>query len=285
MPENIDNKPTGEGAQEPTGEGAMPNEQQGISDDIDRIFSEPASGGTESGDDVLGALTSGTKQEEGSKSQVGMTYEQQARMFQSKFDKAQADLSKLQPKVQRADSLEKFYNELYENPEVRRAFIAELEPDLVKPKDPYGALEEQLKQEFGEEYVPDDEEARRPFTPSWKYYRRLSELEQKVRDNKNTAPKTLKELREEREQQMKESQTRDAEMKNEVLTSMKWNDTDYQAFGNWVQKLNAVDLAKIYRYVQSKKANSPAVPFLANQAGGATQTPNEIEAELKKFFG
>lgn len=283
MSENIDNNTLGDPSLEPEGGVATQGEPQGVSDDIDRIFSDATSSSSVSGDDVLGALSSGTN--EGVNSQVGMTYEQQVRMFQSKYDKAQAELQKLQPKVEKYDSLEKFYNELFENQEVRRAFIAELEPDLVKPKDPYGALEEQLKKEFGEDYVPDDEEARRPFTQSWKYYRRLSELEQKVREQKSGAPKTLKELRAEREQLLQAQRARDAEIKNEVLSKMKWTDRDYQGFGSWVQKLNAVDLAKIYKFVQSKRANTPAAPYLANQAGGTPQTPNEIEAELKKFFG
>lgn len=284
MPDNIDKNNSGVEGLESEGGVTTQGEPQGISDDIDRIFTEPTSASLKSGGDVFEELTSSAT--EGSKSQVGMTYEQQVRMFQSKFDKAQSELQKLQPKVEKADSLEKFYNELYENPEVRRAFIAELEPDLVKPRDPYGALEEQLRKEFGEDYVPDDDESKRPFTQSWKYYRRLSELEQKVRDQSgNAVPKTLKELRAEREQTLQAQRTRDVEMKNEVLTKMKWTDRDYQSFGNWVQKLNAVDLAKIYNFVQSKRANTPATPFLANQAGGTTQTPNEIEAELKKFFG
>lgn len=283
MSESIDKNAMGDVNLEPEGGESAQGEPQGVDNDIDRIFGEPASSSAQSGGDVFGALSSDTN--EGVNSQVGMTYEQQARMFQSKFDKAQAELQKLQPRVQKADSLEKFYNELYENQEVRRAFIAELEPDLVKPKDPLGALEEQLRKEFGEDYVPDSDEAKRPFTQSWKYYRRLSELEQKVRDQQTTVPKTLKELRAEREQLLQTQRSRDAEIKNDVLSKMKWTERDYQSFGSWVQKLNAVDLAKIYRFVQSKKANAPAMPFLANQAGGTTQTPNEIEAELKKFFG
>lgn len=286
MPEQYIENPLSSGElQKPVSAGtAQDANVSGVSEDIDKIFGSSSNEGAGSGDDPFGGSSSsgaGDQQVD----YTGMTHEQLARMFQSKYDKAQADLQKVQPKVQKADSLEQFYNELYENPEVRRAFIAELEPDLVKPSDPYTALQVQLKKEFGEDYVPDDEEARRPFTPSWKYYRRLSELENKVKEQNASVPKTIKQLREEREAALREAQTKDIEMKNEVLRTMKWTDNDYKSFAGWVSKLSAVDLAKIYNYAQSKKASSPGAPNLAALSGGTTQTPNEIEAELKKFFG
>jgi hypothetical protein len=286
MPDlNIENQPSSVGAPIPGGDATTPQTNvTGVSDDIDKIFGASANAGTGSGDNPFGGNPSSGAGEQ-QVDYTGMTHEQLARMFQSKYDKAQADLQKVQPKVQKADSLEQFYNELYENQDVRRAFIAELEPDLVQPKDPYLALQGQLKKEFGEDYVPDDEEARRPFTPSWKYYRRLSELENKVKDVSNTVPKTLKELRAEREQTLREQATKDIEMKNDVLRTMRWSDTDYQSFAGWVSKLSAIDLAKIYNYAQSKRANIQGAPTLAALSGGTPQTPNEIEAELKKFFG
>ena len=272
--------------QKPEGVPAEEAQMSELSKDIDALFGAPASdsgeegGPTEGGDDPFTVPTDG----EGQPDYTGMSHEELAKMFQSKYDVAQAELNKATPKVARADSLESFVNDLYEKPEVRRAFLAQVEPDLIKPKDPYVVLEAQLKKEFGEEFIPDDVEAKRPFTESWRYYKRLDDLYTKEQKASTQLPQTLEEMRTERTTKLSEQKTADAEMKQKVLTSMKWSDNDYKSFGNWVFKLSAMDLAKIYNFAQQRR-RSPAAPNLASQSGGRPSTPNEIASELTKFFG
>ena len=256
-----------------------------FSKDIDQIFGNSASDNAGSGGDNLKGKTPFEDGEQHSDDWTGMTHEQLARKFQSEKDIAQATIQKLTPKVQRADALEQFYNELYENPEVRRAFIAELEPDLIKSKDPYAALEEELKKEFGEDYIPDEEEAKRPFTQSWKYYKKLSDLERKAQQSSAQVPKTLKELRTERDNAKNEQKLKDTEMKVSIMGKRKWDDTKWQRFVNWGSKLSPEHLAAVFDYAESRKSYNQGAPYLMNQAGGNTATPNEIESELKKFFG
>ena len=212
-----------------------------------------------------------------------MDPEQVARMFQSKYDKTQAALDKVQERLHEYESLEEFIDSVYEDEDVKHAFLSEIAPDLVKQKDPYEALEEQLRKEFGEEYIPDDEEAKRPFTKSWKYYKRADDLEKSVKERKNVVPKSLKALREERSNKKKESQRQVLEEKNKVLTSMKWSDNDYNSFAQWVGKLSAVNLAKIYAYATSRSPKT--APGLVNQSGGSAPTPNVLMADLDKYFG
>lgn len=264
----------------------LEGESTEVSTDIDELFGVPS----EDSEATEGALPTEAQAFEGSATEKqpdysGMTHEELARMFQSKFDKAQAELQKIKPKAEKADSLETFVNELYENQEVRRAFLAQLEPDLVKPKDPYAALEEQLKKEFGEDFYPDDDEAKKPLTPSWRYYKRLDDLYDKAKSQQNVQlPKTLEQIRTEREAFKEQQRKADSEMKNKVLATMKWSDNDYKSFAGWVYKLSALDLAKIYNYAQTRKSGAKA-PNLAAQSGSRAHTPNEIASELKRFFG
>ena len=287
MPNDIDpNAASGDVIED--GQGASPTVDPNVSPvsaDIDAIFGsstsdDPLEGGQATGDKPL-VTDPGTEQPD----LTGMTPDELARMFQSKYDKAQAELQTIKPKVERADSLEGFVNSLYENEEVRRAFLAEVEPDLVKPKDPYVALEEQLKKEFGEDYVPDDEDAKKPLTTSWKYYKRLDDLYKVAQTTKEILPKTLKELRADRKTKQDELATQNATMKTDILTKMKWQDADYQRFTQWASALSGADLAKIYNFAQGRRASAPNAPNLASQSGGTAFMPNEINTELDKFFG
>jgi len=256
-----------------------------VSQDIDALFGSEASDTVNEGDTPPETQSFGELDSEGQPDYTGMNHEQLAKMFQSRYDKAQAELDKVKPKVERADNLESFVNELYENQEVRRAFLAQVEPDLVKPKDPYVALEEQLKKEFGEDFLPDDDEAKKPFTESWRYYKKLDDLYSKINTQGNAAlPKTLEELRAERKTTLTNQKKADDEMKAKVLTTMKWQENDYKSFAGWVYKLSALDLAKIYNFAQQRKGVGRA-PSVANQSGSKAYTPSEIASELNKFFG
>ena len=287
MPNDIDPiVPSGEEPKKSEGvsEGVDPN-VSAVSADIDAIFGESTSDDPLEGGTVTGGDTSETDPGSQQPDLSGMTPDELARMFQSKFDKAQAELQMIKPKVERADSLEGFVNSLYEDEEVRRAFLAEVEPDLVKPKDPYAALEEQLKKEFGEDYVPDDEDAKKPLTTSWKYYKRLDDLYKVAQDKQETLPKTLKELRVDRKRQQDDLADQNATMKSDILSKMKWQDAEYQRFTQWASALSGADLAKIYNFAQGRRASAPNVPNLASQSGGTAVLPNEINTELNKFFG
>lgn len=256
-----------------------------LSRDIDALFGQPTSDSLNEGGTPPENKDFGELDEQGQPDYTGMNHEDLAKLFQSRYDKAQAELTKVKPKVERAESLESFINELYENQEVRRAFLAQVEPDLVKPKDPYVALEEQLKKEFGEDFLPDDNEAKKPFTESWRYYKKLDDLYSKINTNQNTQlPKTLEVVRAERKATLAAQKTADDEMKQKVLSTMKWQENDYKSFAGWVYKLSALDLAKIYNFAQQRRTVGHA-PSVANQSGSKAHTPSEIASELNKFFG
>ena len=287
MPNNID--PTvASGVNDPNSQGGSPQVDPNVSPvsaDIDAIFGSNTSDDSLEGGPATGGDPSLANQGQAQPDLTGMNADELARMFQSKYDKAQAELQTIKPKVDRADSLEGFINSLYEDVEVRRAFLAEVDPALVTPKDPYVALEEQLKTEFGEDYVPDDEDAKKPLTTSWKYYKRLDDLYKVAQNKEETLPKTLKQLRADRKKQQDELATQNATMKSDILTKMKWQDADYQRFTQWASVLSGADLAKIYNFAQGRRTSARNVPNLAAQSGGTAFMPNEVNTELNKFFG
>lgn len=262
---------------------SLPTSDNLVPNDIDNIF-----GVEEGNEDNSGSFTppdSDNASEAPSKEQddefTGLSHEDVIKKLQSTKDKYRTQLEIANKKVETLQPLEQFYSSLYEDAEVRRAFIAELEPDLVKPKDPYDVLKEQLDKEFGQDYIPDEEEAKKPFSTSWKYYKKMDELLAKVKDNK-TLPKSLSELKEERKKQRETLKQQQAEEKIKLLAQMKWQDDNYNNFADWVSKLSSVDLAKIYTFAMRKQGKAPN---MVAQPGGTSFTPNKFNAELNKFFG
>ena len=58
-----------------------------------------------------------------------------------------------------------------------KAFLSKYHQDLIPNTDPYAEAESILKQEFGEDFVPDRDDANRnPFGKNGRYYDRVDEL-------------------------------------------------------------------------------------------------------------
>lgn len=252
--------------------------------EIDMIFGEGDSNEGNSGSITPGSNgepASGATSSNEHDEYAGLGPDEIIKKLQSTKDKYRSQLDVTAKKLEQLQPLESFLSSIYEDAEVRRAFIAELEPDLVKPKDPYQTLQEQLGKEFGSDFTPDDDEAKKPFTNSWKYYRRVDELLKDV-NNQKSVPKSLKELKEERARQRETAKQQSEEERTKVLSTMKWQQGQYDSFANWVGKLSGIDLAKIYTYAMRKQGKAPN---LATMGGGTSYTPNASVAELNKFFG
>ena len=264
--------------------GNTPQEPMGAPSEIDMVF-----GDVDPNEGIDGSMSSGSQGEPASEPAskddndefTGLNAEEVIKKLQSTKDKYRTQLDMTSKKLEQLQPLEQFLTQIYEDEEVRRAFISELEPDLIKPKDPYSVLQEQIAKEFGADFNPDDEEAKKPFTTSWRYFRRVEELLKSANETKSV-PKSLKELKEERKKQREASQQQAEQEKLKVLSTMKWQDEQYNHFASWVGKLSGTDLAKIYTYTLRKQGKAPN---LVNQSGGTSYTPNAQIAELNKFFG
>lgn len=270
----VDTPASGNAPQEPV---STPNEIDMVFGDVDPNEGDSGSITPGSNGEPASGATSTDEHDE----YAGLSAEEIIKKLQSTKDKYRSQLDVSSKKLEQLQPLESFLTSIYEDAEVRRAFIAELEPDLVKPKDPYQALQEQLGKEFGSDFTPDDDEAKKPFSTSWKYYRRVDELLKDVNSQKSV-PKSLKELKEERAKQRELAKQQADEERAKILATMKWQQNQYDSFANWVGKLSGIDLAKIYTYAMRKQGKAPN---LVTQSGGTSYTPNATIAELNKFFG
>jgi hypothetical protein len=214
----------------------------------------------------------------------GMTPEQLAAHFQSIADKTVNRLSQIEPAYEKYKSVADFLNQVYEDPKVRRAFIAQLEPDLIKPIDPYDALQEQLKKEYGEEFVPDEDEASKPLTKSWRYLKRVDELYKDLSGKRNEMiPKTLEEIRNERKAAQEQAANEFERERLDTMNELKWSKTDWENFQAWAPKLKIKHLAKWYNHLQRAKGTAPN---LVNQFGGTpTKNMPEFFQQLDNIFG
>lgn len=296
--DNIGNPNPKDGAgnsaqQTPSGGGqtGQSNDFDPIMADIDAAFGDvldpSSSGGTANGMDFMGGNIDGKSgQQQAQDETVGMNAQELAAFFQSKYDKAQAELSRVKPEYERYKSVADFVNQVYEDPVVKQAFLAEVAPDVFKPADPYDALQEQLKKEFGEDFTPDDDEASKPLSKTWRYYKRVDELYSDITSKRNSAvPKTLKELRESRKAQQ-EAQAREAEAeKADIMRELNWTESDWQDLLGWVPQLKTKHLAK-WRQGMRRKSKGNSAPNLVNQFGGhSVNNKPGVISELDKFFG
>lgn len=193
-----------------------------------------------------------------------------ATIFQSKYDKLNHEVTKgryanfdqLQQKASLAD-------QLLNDQDYRRAFIAEVEPELFKQAagDVESYVEESLKKEFGEDFQPDDEVAKRkPWTKDARYYKRAEELYNEF--SKKHEVKGLQDLLAERQ---KVEQV-EAEKNQQILTGLKqkhgWDDATVNMFGQFVKNITPDDYAVLFnRLINSNQAVRKS-PNITQHAGG-----------------
>jgi hypothetical protein len=214
----------------------------------------------------------------------GMTPDQQAKHFQSLHNKLENEYNLMKPEYEKYKSVADFVNQVYEDPQVKAAFLAELAPDLVKPTDPYDALQEQLGKEFGEDFVPDETETQTPLSKSWRYHKRVEELYKASADKAaNSTPTSLKELRKSREQALKDADAVNATERSQIMSDMKWGQVDWDEFSQWGGKLKTKHLSRYFE--AGRKNRGGKAPNLVNQGGGAQVGQPAAFENLTNFFG
>ena len=275
--------------------GQQSNDVDPMMADIDALFGDgdpnkaSGDGSGQSGTPVVDAqglpiTTDPTVKQQSQQSFDGMTAEQRATHFQSLYNKLENDYNEMKPSYEKYKSVADFVNQVYEDPKVKQAFIAELAPDLLKKTDPYETLQEQLGKEFGDEFVPDEDEAAKPLSKSWRYFKRVDELYKELSEQKDTGvPQSLKELRKTREEELSAANTAADKDKVQIMDNMKWSSTEWTEFSTWATKLEAKHLARWYSHLRKQKPNAPN---LVNQIGGqAPVTIPEVFKDLDNYFG
>jgi len=214
----------------------------------------------------------------------GMTPDQRATHFQSLYNKLENEHNQMKPDYDKYKSVADFVNQVYEDPQVKAAFLAELAPELVKPTDPYDALQAQLGKEFGQDFIPEETEASVPLSKTWRYHKRVDELYKQHAENQNAgAPKSLKELRLSREQALKDADAVNATERQEIMKENNWGQADWDDFSQWGGKLKTKHLSRYFE--AGRKARRGKAPSLVNQGGSAPVGQPAAFENLTNFFG
>lgn len=205
------------------------------------------------------------------------------RKLQSERDKARADLEKVTGEANQYKGVAQFVNSLFDDEEARHAFIAELEPNLVKPKDALTFVKEGLKKEFGDEFTPNQDESNVFGSPTWLYNERAKDMFNEWKDKSKKLPASLKELKEKRNL-VKEEQAKAAlAERNSIKEMRKWDDGKFDRFANWVTSIKGIHMAAIFDTIEARRSSS--VPSLTGLPGGAPMTSSKSKAAIDELFG
>jgi len=219
-------------------------------------------------------------------SKTKMTPEDYMKELQSRADKASHQLEQLKAQNEELSGAASFVNQLYDDKEVFNAFIAEINPELVKPSNPEDYIRNSLQKEFGEEFVPNEAEENIRGSRTWLYNKRADDLYEDALKQSSKVPQTISQLREKRAKAQQEAQLKAEQEKHAMISEFKWNEADYAGFLNWANKVSTMDFAKLYQYGKTKRSQSPnAAPNLASVPGGTPLSDSAYSQELTNFFG
>ena len=205
------------------------------------------------------------------------------RQLQSERDQARAEVQKTQAEVQKYKTYEDFLASIQEDKELRHAFIAELEPELVKPKDPLTFIQEGLKKEFPG-FTPNADETNMYGSPTWLYNERAKDLFTEWK-SKATVPPTLKELKAKRTAARQAAQAAALQEKQQVVSDLKWDENTWESFVGWVGKVKTTHMAKIWDKIQKQAMSKSPAPFAVGQSGGSAFSPSTYQSHLDTMFG
>lgn len=247
---------------------------------IDAIFGN----GDESEDGT--ARPTGEPEEASSTGKEKLSPEEYVRKLQSQADKAAYAVKQLEAQNKELSGAADFVNQLYEDEAVFKAFVAEINPELVKPPNPEDYIRNSLGKEFGSDFVPDEAEENIRGSRTWMYNKRADDLYNEAITKSSKKPETIAQIRERRAKAQQEFQLKAEQEKHAILSEFKWSDADYNGFLNWANKVNTMDFAKLYQYGQSKKnAHKSSSPNLATLPGRTPLGDSAYSKELDNFFG
>lgn len=243
-------------------------------------------GNKNTGDDVFADIKEalGQKSSDNKNAALPKNPEDLLKFFQSGYDKHKSKAEKLEQELNETKEAASFLNNLVADKELRMAFIAQLEPDLVKPKEPIAFIKESLENEFGKEFTPDKDEITIFGTKSWLYNDRANQLLQEYRTKQQTFPSSLKQYQEKKSQERAQMAKAALEEKKQILEKLKWDEATFTGFTKWVNKVKGMDLSKIYDFLlKSSKTKGP--DSLSTQYGGKPINNNSYIHSLDAMFG
>lgn len=205
--------------------------------------------------------------------------------LQSERDSYRDRLKNYENELKEYKPIADFMASLYEDEEARAAFIGELAPDLVKPKDPLTFIQEGLKKEFGADFTPNKEEAGVIGSKTWLYNERGKDLLQAWKEKNAKTPSNLKSLAERRKKAREDALKAAEREKQEIMSKFKWDDTEWEEFSKWAPKFRGIHLADIWTRAKKAKGGKRSPLSPTGIPGGKPFVPSQFKKELDEMFG
>lgn len=204
-----------------------------------------------------------------------------ARTLQSKIDKTENNYQLLNEKYTKLEQSDAFLNLLQTDPKVLKAFVHKISPDIIPQTDPTDYVKKKIKEEFGEDFEYDPEQARDPLSKHFDYLDRVRELKKEAKETTGL-PESFEDIMKMRTEQAEEEKTKMIETKNKLIKEMNSNDDEYGRFSQWVSFLtqNPNHLFKMFRYAYRKQGKAPSIP---GSSGGTVNTT--IQTQLNDLLG
>jgi hypothetical protein len=188
-------------------------------------------------------------------------YELKYRKLQSEYDKLFHRNEQVVREYEEALKAKEFVNDLLEDEEVFEAFVYERKPELISHKDLTEAMQEKLEKEFGD-YKPESREDTSP--KAYLYFKRLDEMYEEMK-NKKSVPKTLSELKKQREKEKELNKRKIQEEISKAKKVMNWDDSQLENFQKWANSLKVTDLMKMYNFALKTNRLSPRSSVASSQ--------------------
>lgn len=207
------------------------------------------------------------------------------RTLQGAKDKLANELNHYKQQVNELQTVQEFFLNIEKDPDLRKAFIAQYEPDLINTQDIESKIAKELAKEFGEDFEPDPDEARKRGTKSWKYNKKFDEKyekyssvggSEKIADLKTFSEK--KKLQMAEEQKKSEAQVKSFQQKKNI------DDITLKEFVDFNSRLNIEHLWAFFEHYRGVRGSVAPV----NMPIGAPvqrQAKNNIDAYVDSIFG
>lgn len=201
----------------------------------------------------------------------------------------QSMVTPLHQQIKELSEKEKKYSEyidglglIFENREARLAFIRELEPELVSTPDIDEAVKKALEKEFGEDFQPDNDEAKsNHWSKSAKYFRKLDKLYKEFEDKeKNTSFKTYKEIKDEYSKRKTEQSKATEKQINEIKTKYNVGDDVVDLYKKWLKSATIEDHFLNFMRIQDFN-KTPSISSI----GGNGVSPDQRMKKINDLFG
>lgn len=203
--------------------------------------------------------------------------------LQSERDVLKSELEKVRTQATDWKTAYDFLGELDNDAEIRRAYFAELEPELFKPSDPYSSIKTKLEKEFGD-FTPNPDEVNIFGSKTMVYNERAKDLLSDAREKaKALTPGNLKEIRSKRKSLKEKESALAITQKQDIMKELDWTETTWDGFANYMQVTQGMEFAKTYNYML-RKSSTPQP--LATQTGKNWKSgQDDVFKELNEFYG